>query len=66
MPEDADDNEIANDQFAGIVNSNDWEPEPSVQFKIVENVTMVGIILGVMCFVAAAVGGVIWVWKQIL
>lgn len=67
MPED--DENMGNetdDQFVGIVNSNDWESEKTWQFKIVENAAFVGIMTGIVCGVALALGAVIWVWKQIL
>lgn len=68
MPEDMDDNDINDEEFVGIVNSNDWSPEEekTLRFKIVENLAFVGISVGVVALAAMLVGGAVWVWQKVL
>lgn len=68
MPEDMDDNDINDEEFVGIVNSNDWSPEEekTLRFKIVENLAFVGISVGVVALAAILVGGAVWVWQKVL
>lgn len=61
-----DDEEKTAHEFVNIVNSENWEGEPNLRYKIVEWMSFAGITLGIVCLVGAAIGGVVWVWKQIL
>lgn len=68
MTPDDDDNEVnqTDEEFVGIVNNNNWEPDPGLQYKIVQAFAFTGIVIGICAGVALLLGTVVWVWRNAL